>query len=307
MGNEKTRLGGFPLNPTELAYYASFFFRNIIGKRGEPLILGLGVTNRCNLLCQHCVFHSGHPDLSYEQAVGLIRSFYRKGARILFIQGGEPFLWKDAGRTIEDLIRVAKNEGYFRVAVATNGTFPLVTTADLVWVSVDGDRKNHNRIRNGSYDAVIKNLKENTHPRVNINMTINRLNYTDLEKVAALARDFPAVQGVSFNFHMPFPGVEDLAIPVEEKKICIARIIQLKKSGYPVINSYAALQALNRNDHPRPVDLICLLEKGVVYPCCFGRRQPEICRDCGYGIVAELSLLSRGNLKVIPGALRLFR
>ena len=225
----------------------------------------------------------------------------------MFIQGGEAFLWRDAGRTMEDLIRVAKNEGYFRVAVATNGTFPLDTAADLVWVSVDGGRKNHNRIRDGSYDLVIKNLKENTHPRVNINMTINRLNHTDLEKVAALARDLPAVKGVSFNFHTPFHGVEDLAISVEEKRTCIARIIQLKKSGYPVINSYAALQALKRNNYPRPVSLICLIEKGLIYPCCFGRTHPEVCRDCGYGIVAELSLLSRGNLKVIPGALRLFR
>ncbi|HHU51353.1 MAG TPA: radical SAM protein [Firmicutes bacterium] len=295
------------MRTTELAYFASFFFRNIIGQRGEPLILGLGVTNRCNLLCQHCVFRSDHADLSYERAVGLIRCFYRQGARILFIQGGEPFLWKDAGRTIEDLIHAAKNEGYFRVAVATNGTFPLDTAADLVWVSVDGGRKNHNRIRDGSYDAVLKNLIENTHPRVNINMTINRLNQTDLEKVAALARDLPAVQGVSFNFHTPFPGVEDLAISVEEKRSCITRIIKLKKSGYPVINSYTALQGLQWNNYPRPVSLICLIEKGVVYSCCFGRTHPVVCRDCGYGIVAELSLLSQGNLKVIPGALRLFR
>lgn len=294
------------MKPTEAAYFTAFFFRNIIGRRGEPLILGLGLTNRCNLLCQHCVFHSGYNDLSYEEAVALIHTFYRKGARILFIQGGEAFLWRDGNRTMEDLILVAKKEGYFKVAVATNGTFPLITAADLVWVSVDGGRKNHNRIRNGSYEQVIKNLKENTHPRVNINMTINRLNRADLEEVAALAKTLPTIKGVSFNFHTPFPGVEDLAISAEERKICIDRIIQIKKKGYPVVNSYAALQALKRNNYPRPVNLICLIEKGQAYPCCFGRISPGVCQDCGYGIIAELSLLSRGNLKVIPGALRLF-
>lgn len=277
-----------------------------MGNQGQPLILGINLTDRCNLHCQHCVFHSDQRHLSSEQALHLVQDYYRKGARILFIQGGEVYLWS-AGRTaLEDLIAQAKKEGFFQVAITTNGTYPIKTGADLVWVSLDGAKKNHNRIRGDTYDQIVHNLRTSPHRKITLNMTINRLNFEDIEKVAGLATSIPSISGVSYNFHTPFSGTEDLMLSPEDKPKCVDRIIRLKRQGYPVINSYAALRAQKADNYTRPVNLIVLAEQGRVSPCCFGRVDPEICKKCGYGIIAELSLLARGNINVIREALKLF-
>lgn len=277
-----------------------------MGNQGQPLILGINLTDHCNLHCQHCIFHSGQRHLSTEQSLCLVRDYYRKGARILFLQGGEVFLWP-AGRTaLENLIAQAKHEGYFQVAITTNGTYPIETGADLVWVSLDGTKKNHNRIRGDTYDQIIQNLRTSSHRKITLNMTINGLNYKDIEAVATVASSMTSINGVSYNFHTPFFGTEDLMLSLEDKRKCVDRIIHLKRQGYPVINSYAALRAQKTNNYTRPVSLIVLIEQGRAYPCCFGRVDPEVCKKCGYGIIAELSLLARGNINVIREALKLF-
>ncbi len=62
--------------------------------------------------------------------------------------GGETFLWKDGDKTIRDLVKEAKEMGFLIVNVVTNGTFPLdLPEADLIMLSLDGDKNKHNMIR----------------------------------------------------------------------------------------------------------------------------------------------------------------
>ncbi len=67
-------------------------------------------------------------------------------------------MWKDGSHTFSDLILYAK-EKFLCTAVTTNGTFPLNIPADLVWISLDGTKEVHDRLRNSSFDKVMKNLK----------------------------------------------------------------------------------------------------------------------------------------------------
>jgi len=123
----------------QLRYYAPYAWRFVVTRNAGLLICGLAVTDRCNLHCRAChVSNNGAGDLSYDQALGIMQSAYDRGCREIYFTGGEPMLWREGERDLEDLVRAARLMGYFHVHVYTNGTLGLHSSADLMWVSVDG-------------------------------------------------------------------------------------------------------------------------------------------------------------------------
>jgi hypothetical protein len=115
------------------------------------------------------------------------------------------------------------------------------------------------------------------------------------------------VHGVSFNFHTPYPGVENIFLPLEERTAVINRILSLKRRGLPVLNTEGGLKALKDNRWPRPVPIIHLVEKDRIFECCWGREQPGVCQKCGYGIIAELSQILEWNIPTMLQSLSLFK
>jgi MoaA/NifB/PqqE/SkfB family radical SAM enzyme len=294
---------------SELAYFAWYGFKTFALRQRKPLIAGMPLTDVCNLQCRHCVVaNSGRGPYRLEHIEELMRHFYRQGVRILYLQGGEIMTWREGNLGAEDVIRRAKEMGYFRVAVVTNGTLGLPQAADLIWVSLDGSEQVHESIRGaGAFGKVMQTLRGSQHRRVNLNMTINRLNEGEVEKVAQIARETPQVHGVSFNFHTPYPEVKDLALTSDERRAVIERILKLKSEGFPVLNTRGGLKAMRDNRWRRPIPIINLVEKGQIYECCWGREQPGVCDQCGYGVIAELSQILSFNLPTIFECLRLFR
>ncbi|HEX7476160.1 MAG TPA: radical SAM protein [Dehalococcoidales bacterium] len=292
----------------EIAYLGKYGFKTFILKQKKPIIAGIPLTDVCNLKCQHCVVaNTGRGHYPWSRIEQLLRHFYDIGVRILYIQGGEVMTWRDGNKEVTDVIRRAHEIGFFKVAVVTNGTLGLPEAADLLWVSIDGSEGVHDSIRGaGTFATVMRNLEKSQHKRINLNMTINRLNAGEVEAVAAIAARLPSVH-VSFNFHTPYPGVEDLCLPLEERAAIIDRILKLKRQGLPVLNTAAGLKALQKNKWRRPVPLIHLVEKDRIFECCWGREQPGVCEKCGYGIVAELSHLLNGNVATILHSLDLFK
>ena len=89
-----------------------------------------------------------------------MEQLYSMGIRILFFCGGETFLWRDGDITLRDLVIEAKRMGFLIVNVVTNGTFPLdLPEADLILLSLDGDRERHNTVRGDTYDLIMENIK----------------------------------------------------------------------------------------------------------------------------------------------------
>ena len=209
-----------------------------------------------------------------------MRHFYSIGVRIMYLQGGEIMTWRDGNRDLNDVIRLAHAIGFFKVACVTNGTLGIESEADLMWVSLDGSKQLHDSIRGGGvFDTVMHNLEVTKHPRVALNMTINRVNEGEIEAVAAIACSQPNVRGVSFNFHTPYPGVEEMALPMDNRPSAVDRIVRLKREGFPVLNSYGGLKALKANRWRRPVPYIHLMERDRVFECCFGRDIPGFARN----------------------------
>jgi len=292
----------------EARYYLGFAVQcGVLGRR-KPLVAGVPLTDACNLSCRHCVVaNQGRGHYSLEKIREWIQLCYHRGARILYLQGGEAFAWRDGSRTLDDVVRLARRTGYFKVAAVTNGTCPIETEADLVWVSIDGTPRVHDQIRgDGVFAKVERNLDASAHPQLYANLTVNRINHADVEAVAAFVASHPKLKGLSVNFHTPYPGVEDLALSLEERAEVIEGILRLKKKGYPIVNSSAGLRLLEHGRYRRPIWMIQMVERGEVFECCWGRDAEGVCSRCGYGVIAELSGLSALRPASVVHALALF-
>jgi len=51
---------------------------------------------------------------------------------------------------------------------------------DVLWVSLDGTKKTHDRLRSGSFDRVWSNLEKASHGKLLVHFTMNRENWRDL-------------------------------------------------------------------------------------------------------------------------------
>jgi MoaA/NifB/PqqE/SkfB family radical SAM enzyme len=294
---------------SNLAYYALWYLKCRLLRRRIPLLSGFNITSRCNLRCKHCwVIRRNEPlDMKHFQVVELMKHFYRMGSRIVFFQGGEPLLWNEDGYTVNDLIQESKNIGFFKSCLVTNGTLPINTNADLVWVSIDGTREVHDEIRGkGCFDRVMENVENSSHPRIYANMTINALNKGEVEAVVKMIARNKSFKGISINFHIPHIGVEDLFVPFDQRQEVLEVIIALKKNSFPILNSIGGLEAMQLNKWKRRCWIAHLVEPdGRIFEGCPGGEE-DVCKECGYGVMPEMSLIFEGRFSCIREAVNLF-
>ena len=275
-----------------LSHYFYFLQHNLrarlLGQR-RPLLAGVKLTHRCNLRCPACPFwRRPAPDLTFVQALDALDSMYDRGARLVIFEGGEPFLWRDGDRTLEDLVRIARKR-YYAVGITTNGTLPLETSADMVWVSLDGPREVHDHYRGQSYDRIMANIAAARHPRVMANVTISRLNRPH---IAELVRELKGrVRGITIQFSYPYEDGEDLTVTPEERRAVLDELIALKREGYPLLDSYGVLERLKDNTWRCHDWLLANVEPDghIFYGCYLKGRGAVDCRKCGFAAHAELS------------------
>lgn len=289
-------------------HFASFGIKTILFRQKKPILGTVIVTDKCNLQCKHCSVNNitavVHP---YQKILKEMQTLYDMGVRILFFCGGETFLWQDNGKTLRDLVIEAKNMGFLIVNVVTNGTFPIdLPEADLILLSLDGDRERHNNIRGNTYDIILENIENATSDNICFYMAINKINKDYVNHVCRLARDTKNVRAVSFNFHTPYPDTAFLALSKEEKAQCCNVITEMMDEGCPIFNLKAAFPYLIENSFPTPCHQCVVIENGKISTCGRCIEVPGLCEQCGYFFVSEYTLLFRGNLKVIFEMLRTY-
>lgn len=267
----------------------------------EPILGTVIVTDKCNLKCKHCSVNNITAVVyPYTQIQNEMRQLYAMGVRILFFCGGETFLWHDGERTLRHLVIEAKKMGFLIVNVVTNGTFPIdLPEADLILLSLDGDRNCHNEIRGDTYDTIMENIKNATSDNICFYMAINQINKDAVSDVCIAARDTKNVRAVSFNFHTPYPDTKELALSKEEKAKCCEIITKMMKEGAPVFNLKSAFPYLINNSFPTPCYQCVVIENGKVSTCGRCIEVLGLCDECGYFFVAEYTLLFQGNPKII--------
>lgn len=282
-----------------------FFFRRKILGRDIPLLASFKLTYRCNLSCRPCPFHRRAPEanasIEYPRAIEVLKELKNRGCRFVVFEGGEPLLWRDGDFSFRDLA-VHAGRLFLRVAATTNGTMPLDAPVDILWVSVDGLRDTHNRLRSGSFDRLWSNLRSTTHPNLLVHVTLNRENWRELPGLLDRLGELPSVRGVTVQLFYPYGrGEEDLALDPAERKRALEEVILLKERGYPILNSVERLRAMRENRWVcRDSILINVDPDGTITQGCYaGRRGDRRCEDCGFTPVAEAS----GALDLKPGSI----
>ena len=286
---------------TSFCELALFGAKTILFRKKDPILGTVILTDKCNLKCKHCSVNNitavVHP---YTQIRSEMQQLYDMGIRILFFCGGETFLWKDGDKTIKDLVKEAKEMGFLIVNVVTNGTYPIdLPEADLILLSLDGDRERHNAVRGDTYDTIMENIAAATADNICFYMAVNQINKNAIRHVCKTARDTKNVRAVSFNFHTPYPDTRELALSKEEKAECCRVIGQMMDEGAPVFNLKSAFPYIINNSFPTPCYQCVVMENGKISICGRCIDVPGLCEECGYFFVAEYTLLFKGNFKVI--------
>jgi MoaA/NifB/PqqE/SkfB family radical SAM enzyme len=290
-----------------LPYLVRHWTRYRLTGEQRPLLAGLKLTHRCNLRCRTCPFwRRPRPHLPFDAVQTALDELHEAGCRILLLEGGEPFLWRDGERRLEDVIAAARGRGFARVGVTTNGTLPIETAADIVWVSFDGMKEAHEANRGPIWDRVLANVAASRHPRIFAQVTITRENWRDVPDLVRFLAG--RVRGVTIQFFYPYAESDDLWLPWPERRQVLQQLAALKRAGYPVTDSHRVLGALQDNRwrchdwliadaEPDPDDPA----KAVVrYGCYLSGRAEADCRLCGFAAHAELSLA----YDLHPGALQ---
>ncbi|MBR2090867.1 MAG: radical SAM protein [Fibrobacter sp.] len=289
-------------------YFAKFWLKTVLLKKKDPILGTVIVTDRCNLKCKHCSVNNitsiMHP---YAQIKKEMQTLYDMGTRILFFCGGETFLWRDGNLTVRDLVIEAKRMGFMIVNVVTNGTQPInLPEADLILLSLDGDRERHNAIRGNTFDTIMENVKNATANNICFYMAINQINKDAVQEVCLIAKETKNVRAVSFNFHTPYPDTRNLLLSTDEKKAIADTISQMMDKGFPIFNLKTSLPYLVNNTFPTPCYQCLVIENGKISVCGRCIDVPGLCEECGYFFVAEYTLLFKGNLKIAFEAVRTY-
>ena len=286
---------------TSLVSLGIFGISTVLFQRKKPILGTIILTDKCNLHCKHCAVNNITAKLyPYTAIKEEMMSLYNQGIRILFFCGGETFLWQDAGRTLRDLVKEAKAMGFLIVNVVTNGTYKLdLPEADLILLSLDGDKQCHNAIRGDTYDTIMHHIDTATSANICLYMAINQLNKDTIAEVCQVAKDKKNIRAVSFNFHTPYPETEALKLNREEKAICCKELEKLMARGYPIFNLKHAFPYIINNSFKVPCYQCVVMEVGKQSICGRCIDIPGLCEQCGYFFVAEYTLLFRGNIKIM--------
>ena len=296
------------MTKSQLWYFIKFGIKTFVLRQKKPILGTVILTDKCNLHCKHCSVNNitavVHP---YNQIKQEMQQLYDMGVRILFFCGGETFLWQSDGKTLRDLVIEAKQMGFLIVNTVTNGTYPLdLPEADLILLSIDGNREKHNLIRGQVYDQIMENIEKATSDNICFYMAINKLNKDTISEVTHTAAKMKNVRAVSFNFHTPYPDTKELALTKQEKQECCNQIKGLMKQKMPVFNLKSSMKFLVNNTFPTPCWQCVVMENGRLSVCGRCIDVPGLCEQCGYWFVAEYTLLFKGYLPVIFEALRTY-
>lgn len=208
----------------------------------SPIRVYFEITLACNLKCRYCYNSSGIPrkeELSKREIFKVLDDFKKQNVLDIRFTGGEPTCRKDWF----DIMSYAKKLG-FAVSCNTNAAYVdedinkkfAKLDIEQVTVSLDGDKKNHERNRGkNTFDRTILNLKKMHDLGVNlrINTLINKYSINDIEFVLNIASKY--VQEINF-FTIVFLGrgfhsENEDGVTIEEN-LKISEKIELLKQKY---------------------------------------------------------------------------
>jgi len=269
-----------------------FFKTRILGKK-IPLVSVIFITDVCNLKCKHCCIYAQKTSItkSYAQVEDDLKYCYKQGARFVDFEGGEPTLWRDGDKNLNDLIDLAKKIGFFSVTITTNAQKDFSDCkADSIWVSMDGYGKFHDKIRGvGSFAILVENIEKTTYPHLSVNMVVNALNYSSVDEVMTFVKNNPKIEKISINFHTPYEGTEHLTLDREKRIEIIDKVISYKRKGHPIMNSISGLKYMKNMEFKKYCWISNFVHINGTKTSDCGGTILGLCQQCGFCMAGEMS------------------
>jgi radical SAM protein with 4Fe4S-binding SPASM domain len=207
------------------------------------------VTYQCNCKCKICdrwqQSDRWRDDLSLEAVFQMLEDAKKAGLINYVALGGEPLLRNN----FIDILKHAKKLNFI-TSVITNGYYlkeihdTLLPLSDGLIISLDSNDETHDDIRGlkGLQRRIIEGIMLCKHhnTKICLNTVLSRLNVDSVEGLVELSKklDIPIV----FQMMGKCKGYnEDILLNEEEKQKVFLRIIELKKAGYNIANSFQYL------------------------------------------------------------------
>ena len=300
-------------------------FLNFFGVR-VPLFCGHKLTYKCNLRCKMCPFWKrSSKDSSIEQEKAILRQIYDSGVCAIMFEGGEPLLRKD----LVEILAFSRSLP-LHTSLITNGTLlesrideitPYINGA--VYVSIDGLEKTHDKIRgvSGCFKKAVEGIMSSRGKvPVTINTTIMAENIHEIEDLVKLANEMDT--GISLALAHDYCNAKASAPARHEIKELAGKLAEMKKNGYPLINSpsYFKVLAKEKNWTCKPWSSINVSPEGhLVLPCYvrneyassvsvfetsiktaiskFNWKETQNCQNCSLHCYVEPSLVLSGDFR----------
>jgi len=212
-------------------------------------------------------------DSSIEREKAILRRIYDSGACGIAFEGGEPLLRKD----LVEILAFSRSLP-LHTSLITNGTL-LESRIDeiapyvngVVYVSLDGLEKTHDTIRgvNGCFRKAVRGIIASREKvSVTVNTTIMAENIHEIEDMVKLAKELDVKISVAVAHE--YCNAEASAPARHEVKAIAGRLAEMKKKGYPLVNSisYFKVIAKEKNWMCKPWSLVNVGPEGkMVLPC----------------------------------------
>jgi len=224
--------------------------------RRRPFVLTHGINARCNLSCRFCEYwrHPGQ-EMSTPEILQMLDEAHDFGIGVYNAWTVEPLMRED----LPKILKHAKDLG-LTTSLITNGLLlqkraAELTNLDLLSVSVDGI-KSYKDLRGIDLQDILAGIRaaQQAGHEVLMNCVISGKNVDELEDLVHLAKSLGC--WISFEPMHESPGIEEKVwgplrisdIPAYEQ--ALDRLIELKRSGAPIINSQTYLKMI-RDLEPR--------------------------------------------------------
>lgn len=203
---------------------------------------------------------------------------------------------------VNDLIKLAKEIGFFSCTVTTNAQVDFSwVNADLIWMSLDGYKEYHDAVRGeGAFEKLDKNARIFAEKQkekkaagkkpcvLGCNMAVNNINKDSVSDVIRYVKESGFIESIAINFHTPYPGTEELMLDDQTKAEVIDRIISLKKQKYPIQNSVSGLKMMKVRGFKKNCWVSnFIITDGTRFKTCPGETL-GICDDCGFCMAGEM-------------------
>ncbi len=284
--------------------------------RGHPVYLIHSLTNRCNAKCQFCAWH--YQDATDELSTAEVKALYSEaraeGFFALSFWGGEPLVRRDMPELCEHAWRLG-----FMTHMVTNGALlerkmhRVMPYLDRVCISVDHPSERHDELRGipGLYGKILSATRElrRVYPgrKVVFIYTFQKGN-TGPAEIRQMARTMKELGVVGVFNAMRMEAANDAGVdlqqfnPEPEELTEAFRVVrQLKRDGYPVVNSNTHLEMMMKGP-PRyrchwPKFMLPVEANGDVVDCMqWGKNPVGNIRDTSFS-----ELLDHPRLRALAG------